>query len=69
VKTIQNGAQLRLVLEEIEAARLRAEAAKADKIRVIRLGREHNIPWKTIADHLGVTDSAVIRLVQRADAA
>lgn len=69
MKTIQNPAQVRLVLEEIAAAREEEAAAKERKLRVIRLGREHNIPWQTIADRLGVTDSAVIRLMQRADAA
>ena len=69
MKTITNGDAVCLVLDEIEAARERAEAAKAEKIRLIRLGRHHNIPWRAIAEKLGVTDAAVIRLVQRAEAA
>ena len=67
MKTITNVNAARLVLDAIESAGQQEKQAKADKLRLIRLGREVGHRWRDIADRLDVTDSAVIQMVQRAD--
>jgi hypothetical protein len=69
VKTITNLDAARLVLDAIESAGRQEKQAKADKLRLIRLGRAHGHRWRDIAERLDVTDSAVIQLIQRSDAA
>ena len=55
-----------LVLEEIQAAGERFTSSKADRIRVIRLGRAAGLTWQQIAQHLGITDASCIQLAKRA---